>query len=138
MLAFIRIIMFRKYIIFFCLFFITASAQSLEKTVTGIENGIRSGDARMLNTYLAKRIEASILNKEGDFGKQQVFYLLKEFFTKYPPSYFTVLHRGQAGDTHYLIGVYNSVRGNFDVSIFFEKTSEGYKIEQLRFEKEQK
>ncbi len=124
------------YILFFFTLFASLSAQDLSQTTRQIEEGIRSGNSRLINTYLAKRVETSILNKEGDYGKQQVFYLLKEFFTQYPPSYFTVLHRGKAGETYYLIGVYSSVRGNFDVSIFISKTANGYKIEQLRFEKE--
>ena len=113
----------------------TVKAQTVEAVIKNIERGIKSGNASILNAYLDKRVEAAILNKEGDFGKEQVYFMLKEFFTKYPPAYFAILHRGKAGDTHYIIGTYSSTMGSFDVNIFIAPKKSGYKIEQLRFEK---
>ena len=123
------------YIIVVLLLGTAVKAQNVDAVIKNIERGIRTGNASVLNTYLDKRVEASLLNKEGDFGKEQVYFMLREFFTKYPPAYFSILHRGRAGDTHYIIGTYSSPMGNFDVNIFIAPKKSGYKIEQLRFEK---
>ena len=110
-------------------------AQTLTQTVQQIKTAIEQGDVKLLSAFFAPRVELSVGTQEGDYGQQQAYYLLKEFFTKYPASSFIIVHKGHTANTYYAIGAYISPQGTFDVNIFFTQDGKHYKIEQLRFER---
>jgi hypothetical protein len=107
------------------------------EVMSRIEQSIRMGSADMLKPLLANRVEIVIPENSGDYGKNQAYFILKEFFASYPVRSFTFVHRGQSGNTFYAVGTYVSTRGNFDANVFLRHENGNYTIEQIRFEPSQ-
>jgi hypothetical protein len=111
------------------------SAQGVSETVKAIEKAIASNDAQQLTKYLASEVELTINSKEEVYPRKQAEFILKEFFMNYPVSSFRIVHQGNSSETHYAVGEYISSRGRYDTNIFIKRTTAGFQIEQLRFER---
>lgn len=108
-----------------------------KEVINRIEQSIRMGSADMLRSLFANRVEIVVPQNAGDYGKNQAYFILKEFFATYPVRSFTFVHQGQSGNTYYAVGTYISTRGTFDTNVFLRHENGNYIIEQIRFEPNQ-
>ncbi len=101
-----------------------------------ITAAIRSGDAVKLSVYFFDdAIDLSLPSLEGTYSKAQAILLLKDFYTKNPPSSFVVDHEGSSDNgSLYIIGSYKSTSASFRVYILIKKLSGNYLIQQLQFD----
>lgn len=100
-----------------------------------IGNSIRSGDAATLSTYLDANVDLTILDKEAMYSKGQAQVVLKDFFTKNPPSGFQLVHKGSSAEgSQYGIGNYNSGASSYRVYYFVKPKGGAVLIQELRFE----
>lgn len=101
-----------------------------------IISAIKSGNAKDLAKYFNQNIELVILNEEDVYSKAQAELIIKDFFSKNPPSDFVILHQGGKEGARYAIGSLKSSNGNFRVYFLLKiKTDQPY-IQQMRIEKE--
>jgi hypothetical protein len=96
---------------------------------------IREGNSDQLSTFLNENVEITLMDQRNDYAKSQAKYILKDFFTTYPPASFSLLHDGNTGGTIYALGEYESGGLVLEVNIFLKSTGDGYLIDQIRFER---
>jgi hypothetical protein len=124
------------------LFFAVVSSQGLKAQSTPdeafgkIAAAIQAGNAEALTGYMLSPVELTLPGADQAYSAQQATFVLKDFFAKYPPVSFSVIHKGNSGTTNYATGTYASKAGKFDTNIFLKNAGGVYKVSQLRFEAE--
>ncbi len=113
-----------------------AAGQTVEALFGQIEAAIRTGDAAALSTHFNASVEVTIADKGQDYSRNQAQFVVKEFFAANPVKTFGFAHRGNSGTTYYAVGSYATAKGTYDVNVFVKKYPEGYRIDQIRFERE--
>lgn len=124
-------------ILFLAGIFLAGSKTYAQEVTSKIAASIRSGNAKELSIYFNQSLDLSAPGSEGTFSKAQAEMIIKNFFTKYPPSSYSQNHQGKSNDgSHYAIGVYKS--GNTSFRAYFLLRNIGGKplIHQLKFESE--
>ena len=98
---------------------------------------IKAGNAEELAKFFDNRIEITILDEEAIYSKAQAELVIKDFFTKYPPKSFQLVHNGTSSKgSEYAIGNLITTKQKFRTYFYIKKVGQTYYIEQLRFEKE--
>lgn len=111
-------------------------AQTPEAVFGKIATAIQGGNAEALSAMLQSPVEITLPGADQAYSSQQASFVLKDFFAKYPPKSFKILHTGNSGPTQYATGSYTSAAGTFDTNIFLKKVEDTFKVTQLRFEAE--
>lgn len=120
----------------FLLVFNSFVANISEEIPKGIALAFRAGNSKELVKFFNTSIELVILEKEDVYSKTQAERIIRDFFTKYPPENFSILHQGGKESSYYAIGDLTTSKGVFRV-YFLLKTKNGNSlIHQLRIEKE--
>lgn len=125
-----------KYIglIFFSLFVLSsiASAQIPDDVILSL----KTGNASKLASHFSSNVELVVLETENVFSKAHAQQVLSNFFKKYPPQNFTIIHQGGKEGSSYAIGNLQVESEKFRV-YFLIKTQNGASyIHQLRIEKQ--
>lgn len=102
----------------------------------GISSAFKSGNSQSLAQYFNENIELVILNKENVYSKRQAELIVKDFFNKYPPQTFKILHEGGKNGSQYAIGKLSSGSKSFRVYFLIKKQNNRSLIHQLRIEDE--
>ncbi len=98
-----------------------------------IASAIEKGDAADLASHFDKNVELTLPDNEGIFSKTQAEQLMKDFFIKYKPDSFKLMHKGGSEKTAmYGIGVLMTGKGKFRLYIFVKKVNGKYLIQQLK------
>lgn len=101
-----------------------------------IVQSLKTGNSRMLSEFFNQNIELVILDNDNVYSKAQAQQIVTNFFVKYQPESFNVLHQGGKEDASHVIGNLKTSGGTFRV-YFLLKTSGGKAIiHQLRIEKQ--
>ncbi|MEA3477299.1 MAG: DUF4783 domain-containing protein [Bacteroidota bacterium] len=101
-----------------------------------LNSTIKDGDAISLSKHFNTRVDITLPSVDDTFSQNHATQVLKDFFTKYPPSSFIINHDGTSNDgSLYLIGTYKSGDNTFRVYILLKKSADRFKIFQLQFEK---
>ena len=108
------------------------SAQPSGRTFNMVTESLVEGKADQLADYFAQRVEISINGTTRVYNRSQARHVMRDFFQKYSPDGFSLIHKGDTGDTIFLMGRYRSRSGSFDVNIFINTRSD--EITELRFE----
>src|SRR5690606_23011895 len=88
------------------------NAQSQEEII----KSILSGSSHELSKYFSNPLALNMNNDTGDYSKKQAELILKDFFRKFPPTDFEVVHEGESKETlWYFIGNYESEKAAFKV-----------------------
>ncbi len=98
----------------------------------GAVNAMKSGNASELVKYFNSSIELDILGKDAIYSKSQAEAIMKDFFSKYPPSAFVIKFEGGRDNSQYAVGTLSSDKGNFRVNFLIK----GQMIHQLRIDRE--
>ena len=97
---------------------------------------LKSGNAAKLASHFSQNIELVVLDSENVYSKAHAQQVIDDFFKKYPPQGFTIIHQGGKGDSSYAIGNLQVKDDKFRV-YFLVKTQNGASyIHQLRIEKQ--
>ncbi len=100
----------------------------------GIVNALKTGNAKELSKFFNSNIDLTVIEKQDIYSKPQAEIILKEFFSKNPPSNFTVLHQGGKEGAKYIIGNLTTSNGTFRVSLLLKNQDNTQVIQQLRIE----
>lgn len=97
---------------------------------------LKKGNAAKLAGHFSDNVELVILDTENVFSKAHAQQVLDDFFKKYPPENFTIIHQGGKGDSNYAIGNLQVNQEKFRVYMLIKKKNGAAKIHQLRIEKQ--
>ena len=115
-----------------------STAQSDLKTdiIDELSAHIKDASVKELSGYFDVTVELTIQERENSYSKAQAEIILKNFFMKYPPKSFKVMHRGSSEKGgKYLIGLLTSESGaTFRTSVVLIEKNEQYYVQQIRFE----
>ncbi len=116
--------------------FIIAGFQPAQDIPEAISSAFKAGNSKELVKHFNNNVELVILENEDVYSKTQAEMILRDFFNKYPPKNFAILHQGGKNGSKYAIGDLITSKGNFRVYFLLKKTEDRYLIHQLRIEKE--
>lgn len=102
----------------------------------GITISISSGNSKELAKHFNNDIELVILDKEDVYSRYQAEHIMKDFFIKYSPRSFNILHEGGKEGSRYAIGNLNTSNGVFRVYFLIKQKNNQPFIHQLRIERE--
>lgn len=113
----------------------TLNIPNLYEVNDKISDAIRSGDASKLAECFAPTIQLSVPGKKGDFSRTQAEVIMRDFFSQYPPSSFTVNSEGKTSGTNfYTLGAYVSGSVRFKVYYVIQKADSEITLHILKFE----
>lgn len=103
-----------------------------------IAEAIRTGNVSLLAKYFNTTIDLTVPGNESTFSKAQAEIIIKEFFTKNPPSTFKINHNGSSKDgSMFFIGTYITKQNkSFRTYYLLKKSGDKYVIQQLQFEQD--
>lgn len=102
-----------------------------------IAQSILTGSSKELAQYFNTTIALNMNNNPGDFSKNQAELIFRDFFRKYPPQNFEVIHQGESTEIlWYFIGNYMSEEDTFKVLVKGKKENEAISIYSIDFTKE--
>lgn len=115
----------------------TVSAQSDNQDVfTPIGKYIQSGDSDKLSAWFADNLELDILGAVNNCTRNQAKLIMKNFFDKYAPKKFSIVHKSGKAPMKYAIGTLTAGADRFRVILYVKTTEKENYIEQLKVEKE--
>ncbi|MCX6221775.1 MAG: DUF4783 domain-containing protein [Bacteroidia bacterium] len=100
-----------------------------------IENGLKTGNAKMIASCFNDNIELVILDKENVCSKEQGEMILSDFFSKNRPTDFKLTHQGGT-DSVYGIGKMLTANANFRIYFMLKSFANKPLLVQLRIEKD--
>jgi hypothetical protein len=118
---------------------VASTVQTTPSVMNGVRDAIKAGNSRELTRHFNDMVELTILDKSGNYTKEQATFVLKEFFDKNPPSSFSFIHQGASGDgTQYAIGRYAYGSGSSYRIFMLVKKGEGntFKVKLLNIAEE--
>jgi hypothetical protein len=128
-------------ILLFALLMITnypALAQQEQKVdiIEEVSTHLKEASIKELSQYFDVTVELTIQERENAYSKAQAEIILKNFFMKYPPKSFKVIHRGASEKGgKYLIGLLTAENGtSFRTSVIIIEKNEQFYVQQIRFE----
>lgn len=122
-------------LVLICYAFVSFSLNNVPGIHENIASAIRAGNAKQLATYFNSAVEITLPGKEGTFSKGQAELVMKDFFTRTPPSSFILEQKGgSSGGSQFLIGTYKSQNKIFKAYILMKPVEGQLLIQQIQFE----
>ena len=110
---------------------LNTSAQVPDKIILSLQNG----NSKVLAGYFNDNVELVVLDNDNVYSKAQAKQIVANFFNRFTPESFNIIHQGGKEGSKYVIGNLKTNNGNFRV-YFLLKTNDGKDyIHQLRIEK---
>ena len=119
------------------LFALTVVSQIVNQIPDEIVSSLKSGNAKVLATYFNQNIELVILENDNVYSKAQAEQIVNNFFNRYVPERFNVIHQGGKEGAHYVIGNLITRQETFRVYFLLKKSDDKNIIHQLRIEKQE-
>jgi hypothetical protein len=105
--------------------------------IADIGTAIKSGTASNVSKYFNSTLDLTTPDNEGTYSKTQAELILKDFFTKNPPTSFSINHQGSSTDgSLYAIGTYAASSSSFRTYFLLKKVDSGFLIQKLEFEEQ--
>ncbi|HHV02420.1 MAG: DUF4783 domain-containing protein [Bacteroidales bacterium] len=113
-------------------------AQDAESKVvfTSIGNDLKSGDAATFAQWFAEDIEIDVLGTAGVCSRSQARQLMKNFYSRYTPKSFTIVHLSGSLPMRYCIGTLIAGGERFRVTLFVKSQRDIHTLQQIRIEKD--
>ena len=122
----------------FLFVFLTQSSSSYTLQGDIIDNlsvHFKAGNAKEIAANFSSSVELIIIDDEDVYSKAQAEQILRNFFTKYPPTKSTVIHLINT-NPNFRFGILSlqTKNGKFRVSITMKKSANAFFITELRIE----
>jgi hypothetical protein len=113
------------------------SAYAQKELIDRVTQVIKAGNAKDMTPHLQDQVDVTVDGKMESYSKAQTEFVLRDFFKKYPPSSFSIVHQGSSkGGLHFAIGQYASGKDNFQVWIRMKSSNDVFLIHELSFIKQ--
>ena len=130
------IVMKKIFISFSSIFLLLLLSNNLFSQIPAqIENGLKTGNAKMIASCFNENVELVILDKENVCSKEQGEMILSDFFSKNRPTDFKLTHQGGT-DSVYGIGKLQTANANFRIYFMLKSFANKPLLVQLRIEKD--
>lgn len=130
------IVMKKIFISFSSIFLLLLLSNNLFSQIPAqIENGLKTGNAKMIASCFNDNVELVILDKENVCSKEQGEIILSDFFSKNKPTDFKLTHQGGT-DSVYGIGKMQTANANFLIYFMLKSFANKPLLVQLRIEKD--
>ncbi len=117
-------------------FVASAKAQNADQ-LAAVRSAISSGSSRNLSQYLGPSVEVGFDGDKQSYNATQTELVMKNFFTKNPPTSFDIVHQGASNDgIPYAVGHYVGKTGNYQIFIKLKPKQSTPMIDTLDFTKE--
>jgi len=117
------------------LFMLTARAQS--GPMNDLANAIRYGRVADISRFMDNVVPITINNTQSIYSHTQAEMVLKDFFSKNPPSDFIVSNSGSGGgNSMFTIGDLITASGKYSVYIQLKSKDGSYMLQEIRFNKQ--
>ena len=134
------IYVYRKVLWWLTLSLLIGSIQPLQAqadVINNIRDALKSGSSRELSKYLNNSVEISIDGEKASYSRNQAEFVLRDFFTKYPPKDFRYVHQGSSKEgVKYTIGTFVHERGEFRIVMLIKQFGGNYLVDQIDFNRE--
>ncbi|WP_462253971.1 DUF4783 domain-containing protein [Ekhidna sp.] len=107
-----------------------------EEAVKDIGTALKAGSSKELIKFCNQTVEIKINGESSNYSKAQAEVVLRDFFSKNPPTNFTYIHQGASQGLKYTIGRYTHDNGAYRVVMFIKKIDDKYLIDTLNFSQE--
>lgn len=97
---------------------------------------LKSGNASNLAKHFSQNVELVVLDSENVYSKAHAQQVISDFFKKYPPQNFTIIHQGGKDDSSYAIGNLQVENDKFRVYFLIKSNNGASYIHQLRIERQ--
>lgn len=102
-----------------------------------IREVIKAGNSKEMSRHLNQNLDINIDGGVKTYSKAQAEFVFRDFFKKYPPTSFNIVHTGASkGGLQFAIGRYVSGPHNFSVLMRIKKVNTDYLIHEISFVKE--
>ena len=118
------------------LFASSSYAQKPADVFVPIGKYIQMGDSDKLSAWFSNNLELDILGSVSACSKVQATQIMKDFFVKYTPKSFSIVHKSGKAPLTYAIGNLSAGGEMFRVTLFVMTQDKGNQIQQLRIERE--
>ena len=108
--------------------------QAQSDVINAVVESLTTGNGENMANYFGDRVEITLFNQTHIYSSTQARYAIRQFFSDYPSSSFSMMNSGQTGDTSYIFGMLTTSKGTFKVNIYLKTSDSGSEIEQVRFE----
>ena len=121
-----------------CLFSLAATPASAQnEVINNVRDALKTGSSKELSKYFNNTVEISINGEKASYSRNQAEFILKDFFTKYPPQGFRYVHQGSSKEgLKYTIGTYTHDRGEFRVVMLIKQFGGSYLVDKIDFNQE--
>lgn len=116
--------------------FLFATNNSSAQIPEEITISLTTGNAKVLSDYFNQNVELVVLENDNVYSKAQAKQIVSNFFSKYSPESFDVIHQGGKEGAKYVIGNLKTNNGKFRVYFLLKKNDGKDYIHQLRIEKQ--
>ncbi len=111
--------------------------QAQADVINSVRDALKSGNSRELSKYLNNTVEISINGEKSSYSRNQAEFVLKDFFTKYPPQDFRYVHQGSSKEgLKYTVGTFVHERGEFRVFMLIKQFGGSYLVDKIDFNRE--
>ena len=110
---------------------LNASAQVPDEIILSL----KTGNSKVLSGYFNDNVELVVLDNDNVYSKAQAKQIVANFFDRFTPESFNVIHQGGKDDSKYVIGNLKTNNGNFRIYFLLKKNNDKDYIHQLRIEK---
>lgn len=99
-----------------------------------VAESIQKGDSQELSKYFFDSVEVEIMGEDNFYSRSQAEQLLGSFFKRNRPLTFTVNHKGVKEATAFAIGLLQTEKDRFRVSLLLKIQDGKALIHQIRIE----
>ncbi|MCD6355202.1 MAG: DUF4783 domain-containing protein [Prolixibacteraceae bacterium] len=125
---------FYSFLFFFGLLIATQATQA--QIPDDIILSLKAGNSKTLSNYFNQNVELVVLDNDNVYSKAQAQQIVGNFFSKFHPVGFSVIHTGGKEGAKYAIGNLKTSNGNFRVYFLLKQNQGKAYIHQLRIEKQ--
>lgn len=111
-----------------------ARVQAQNSAVNSVVESLLAGNPDGIANFFGDRVEITLFNQTNIYSSTQARYAIRQFFSDYPVSDFSLINTGETGGTSYILGILSTSRGKFQVNVYIKTAGPGGSIDQLRFE----
>jgi len=97
---------------------------------------LKTGNATKLAEHFGQNVELVVLDYENVYSKAHAQQVIGDFFKKYPPVNFSIIHQGGKDGSNYAIGNLQAANEKFRVYFLIKSQNGVANIHQLRIEKQ--
>lgn len=110
-------------------------AQDAASLFKEIGEALQSGDSERLAKWFASNLELDILDNINVCSKNQAKQIIRDFYAKYTPKSFQVIHQSGTPPMRYAIGNLSAGGETFRLTLFVHSERQVNQIRQIRIEK---